>query len=158
MKKYPNLVYKIVWRNGDKLFSCCQNVAFPERLRVEYIPGKITRPVLRTSRLFAFTSYLDARSFLKNSFDCSEEHEIWSATAYGNLFLTRALAFGSLAALNDGAGTIWLGGVTWRQVMERGQHNLSRCCNIDHAYFWFSYANKLYPTFAALKLHEKVNW
>lgn len=65
MKTYK--AYKVLYERADgKLFSCCRNEYFPIEFIVEYEVGKIVKPSIPESKLFAFLDLEDAKSFMNN--------------------------------------------------------------------------------------------
>lgn len=67
MKTYK--AYKVLYERPDgKLFSCCRNEYFPIDFIVEYEVGKIVKPNIPESKLFAFLDLEDAKSFMNSLF------------------------------------------------------------------------------------------
>lgn len=72
--------FKIVKKHHDgRISSVCDNFAFPEHFRVFYEPHKLVRPVVKNTKLFAFTDEVEAKRFKR---DMYHEVEMWSCLIY----------------------------------------------------------------------------
>jgi len=69
-------VYKVTWLQDSRHFS----IFPPIGLEIEYIPGEITRPMVRNSYLLAFNTLASARGFCFNeTYDVA--FTLWRAEA-----------------------------------------------------------------------------